>query len=116
MKSLRVLLLASAALAGALLSYTALSLRRLAPIRILPAIRVPLAASLGSAAAFATLGAVWIHDLPSTANAAAPRPMPSASAATRPAMTSDMRVGRESIMSFRSMSVSETKRLRLNER
>lgn len=56
---------ASAVLAGASLSYTALSLHRLVPIRILPAIRVPLAASLGSAATLAALAAVWIHDLPS---------------------------------------------------
>ena len=56
---------ASAVLACASVSYTALSLRRLVPIRILPAVRVPLTASLGGAATLAALGGVWIHDLPS---------------------------------------------------
>ena len=62
---------ASAALACASVSYTALSLRRLVPIRILPAVRVPLVASLGSAATLAALVAVWIHDLPTLALGAA---------------------------------------------
>jgi O-antigen/teichoic acid export membrane protein len=56
---------ASAILACAGVSYTALSVRRLAPVRVLPAVRVPLAASLGSAAVLAALVGVWIHDLPS---------------------------------------------------
>jgi O-antigen/teichoic acid export membrane protein len=56
---------ASALLACAGVSYTALSVRRLAPVRVLPAVRVPLAASLGSAAVLAALVGVWIHDLPS---------------------------------------------------
>jgi O-antigen/teichoic acid export membrane protein len=57
--------LASAALACAGVSYTAMSVRRLVSLRILPAVRVPLAASLGSAAVLAALVAVWIHDLAS---------------------------------------------------
>ena len=56
---------ASAILAGAGVSYTALSVRRLAPVRVLAAVRVPLAASLGSAAVLAALVRVWVHDLPS---------------------------------------------------
>ena len=56
---------ASAALACAGVSYTATSVRRLVPVRILSAVRVPLAASLGSAAVLAALVAVWIHDLTS---------------------------------------------------
>ncbi|PYN74939.1 MAG: hypothetical protein DMD96_29360 [Candidatus Rokuibacteriota bacterium] len=55
---------ASACLACAGVSYTALSLRRLVPLRVLPAVRVPLAASAGSAAVLATLAGLWIHDLP----------------------------------------------------
>ena len=57
--------LASAILACVGLSYAALSVRRLAPVRVLPAVRVPLAASLGSATVLAALVSVWIHDLPS---------------------------------------------------
>jgi O-antigen/teichoic acid export membrane protein len=56
---------ASASLACAGVSYTALSVRRLAPVRVLPAVRVPLAASLGSAAVLAALVGLWVHDLPS---------------------------------------------------
>ncbi len=56
---------ASVSLACAGVSYTALSVRRLAPVRVLPAVRVPLAASLGSAAVLAALVGVWVHDLPS---------------------------------------------------
>jgi len=56
---------ASASLACAGVSYTALSVRRLAPVRVLPAVRVPLAASLGSAAVLAALVGFWVHDLPS---------------------------------------------------
>jgi len=56
---------ASATLACAGVSYTATRVRRLVPVRILPAVRVPLAASLGSAAVLAGLVAVWIHDLTS---------------------------------------------------
>jgi O-antigen/teichoic acid export membrane protein len=57
--------LASAIHACAGLSYAALSVRRLVPVRVLPAVRVPLAASLGSATVLAALVSVWIHDLPS---------------------------------------------------
>lgn len=39
-------------------------LRRLVPVRLLPAVRVPLAASLASALVLAALAAVWIHDIP----------------------------------------------------
>jgi O-antigen/teichoic acid export membrane protein len=56
---------ASVGLACASISYTTLSLRRLVPIRIVPAVRVPLTASLGSAAILAALAGAWIHDLPS---------------------------------------------------
>ena len=56
---------ASVSLACAGVSYTALSVRRLAPVRVLPAVRVPLAASLGSAAVLAALVGLWVHDLPS---------------------------------------------------
>ena len=56
---------ASACLACASVSYAALQLRRLVPIRIAPAVRVPLTASLGSAAVLAALVGLWIHDLPS---------------------------------------------------
>jgi len=56
---------ASVSLACAGVLYTALSVRRLAPVRVLPAVRVPLAASLGSAAVLAALVGLWVHDLPS---------------------------------------------------
>jgi PST family polysaccharide transporter len=56
---------ASVSLACAGVSYTALSVRRLVPVRVLPAVRVPLAASLGSAAVLAALVGLWVHDLPS---------------------------------------------------
>jgi hypothetical protein len=56
---------ASACLACAGVSYTALSLRGLVPLHVLSAVRVPLAASVGSAAALAALSGWWIHDLPS---------------------------------------------------
>ena len=56
---------ASVCLACASVAYTALSIRRLVPIRIVPAVRVPFAASLGSAATLAALSGAWIHDLPS---------------------------------------------------
>jgi PST family polysaccharide transporter len=56
---------ASATLACAGVSFTALSLRRLVPLHVLTAVRVPLTASIGSAAVLAALAAFWIHDLPS---------------------------------------------------
>jgi PST family polysaccharide transporter len=56
---------ASATLACAGVSFTALSLRRLAPLHVLTAVRVPLTASIGSAAVLAALAGFWIHDLPS---------------------------------------------------
>ena len=56
---------ASVSLACAGVSYTVLSVRRLVPVRVLPAVRVPLAASLGSAAVLAALVGLWVHDLPS---------------------------------------------------
>jgi PST family polysaccharide transporter len=56
---------ASASLACAGLSYTAVSLRRLVPLHALAAVRVPLTASVGSAAVLAAFAAFWIHDLPS---------------------------------------------------
>jgi O-antigen/teichoic acid export membrane protein len=56
---------ASASLACAGVSYTALSLRRLVPVHVLSAVRVPITASVGSAAVLATLAGFWIHDLPS---------------------------------------------------
>ena len=43
----------------------AVLLRRLVPIRVLAAVRVPLAAALAGALVLATLSAVWIHDIPS---------------------------------------------------
>ncbi len=43
----------------------AVLLRRLVPIRVLSAVRMPLAAALASAIVLATLSAVWIHDIPS---------------------------------------------------
>jgi O-antigen/teichoic acid export membrane protein len=56
---------ASVILACAGVSFTALSLRRLAPLHVLTAVRVPLTASIGSAAVLAALAGFWIHDLPS---------------------------------------------------
>jgi O-antigen/teichoic acid export membrane protein len=56
---------ASVGLACVSMAYTTLCLRRLAQVRILPAVRVPLTASLGSAAFLAVLAGAWIHDLPS---------------------------------------------------
>lgn len=56
---------ASASLACAGVSYTALSLRGLVPLHVLSAVRVPLAASIGSAAVLAALSGWWIRDLPS---------------------------------------------------
>jgi O-antigen/teichoic acid export membrane protein len=56
---------ASASLACAGVSYTALSLRRLVPVHVLSAVRVPITASVGSAAVLAALAGLWIHDLPS---------------------------------------------------
>jgi PST family polysaccharide transporter len=56
---------ASASLACAGVSYTALSLRRLVPVHVLSAVRVPITASVGSAAVLAALTGFWIHDLPS---------------------------------------------------
>ena len=56
---------ASVSLACAGVLYTVLSVRRLVPVRVLPAVRVPLAASLGSAAVLAALVGLWVHDLPS---------------------------------------------------
>ena len=40
-------------------------LRRLVPVRILSAVRVPLAASLASGLVLAALSGLWIHDIPS---------------------------------------------------
>ena len=57
--------LASAGLACAGVTYTAVSLRRLVPLHLVSAVRVPLAASAASAAVLAALAGVWIHDLPS---------------------------------------------------
>jgi O-antigen/teichoic acid export membrane protein len=62
---------ASATLACAGVSFTALSLRRLVPLHVLTAVRVPLTASIGSAAVLAALAGFWIHDLPSLIGAAA---------------------------------------------
>ncbi len=45
--------------------FTARRLGALAPVRVLRAVRVPLAAGLGSALLLAALTAVWIHDLAS---------------------------------------------------
>jgi polysaccharide transporter, PST family len=56
---------ASATLACAGVSFTALSLRRLVPLHVLTVVRVPLTASIGSAAVLAALAGFWIHDLPS---------------------------------------------------
>ncbi len=41
------------------------ALRRLVPVRLLPAVRVPLAAGFASALVLAAVAAVWIHDIPS---------------------------------------------------
>ena len=46
------------------MAYTGLSLQRLVPLRVLSSVRVPLAASAGSAAVLAVLAGFWIHDLP----------------------------------------------------
>lgn len=62
---------ASAVLACGGVSYTALCLRRLVPLHPLSAVRVPLAASAGSAAVLAALAGFWIHDLPTLVVAAA---------------------------------------------
>ena len=62
---------ASAALACGGVSYTALCLKRLVPLHPLSAVRVPLAASAGSAAVLAALAGFWIHDLLSLVVAAA---------------------------------------------
>jgi len=56
---------ASACLAIGGLIATTLSLRRVACVQILPALRVPVAASLGSAVLLAVLADLWIHDVPS---------------------------------------------------
>jgi len=56
---------ASAFLACASVTYATLSLRRLVPLNLLSAVRVPLAASAVSAAVLAAFAGVWIHDLPS---------------------------------------------------
>ncbi len=55
---------ASACVAGTGV-FMAMALRRLVPIRILPPLRVPLAAGVTSALVFAGLTALWIHDIPS---------------------------------------------------
>ena len=57
--------IASACLACAGVSYTSWNLRRLIPLRVLAAVRVPLTASAGAGAVLAALAGVWIHDLPS---------------------------------------------------
>ena len=62
---------ASATLACARIAYTALNVRRLVPLRVLSAVRVPLTASAGAAAVLAALAAFWIHDLPSLVAGAA---------------------------------------------
>jgi polysaccharide transporter, PST family len=56
---------ASVSLACAGVSYTSWNLRRLIPLRVVSAVRVPLTASAGSAAVLAALACFWIHDLPS---------------------------------------------------
>ncbi|MGH7306489.1 MAG: oligosaccharide flippase family protein [Candidatus Rokuibacteriota bacterium] len=56
---------ASASLACAGVAYTALRLRRLVPLHIVSAVRVPLTSSVASAAVLAALVGLWIHDLPS---------------------------------------------------
>jgi len=56
---------ASVCLACASIAYTAWTLHRLVSFRVLPAVRVPLTASLSSAAMLAALAGLWIHDLPS---------------------------------------------------
>ncbi len=58
-------------LMAATVSVTALIVRRLAPIRVLAAVQVPLAAGAASALLLAALSAVWVHDLPSLVAAAA---------------------------------------------
>ena len=62
---------ASASLACAGVCYTTLSLRRLVPLHVFSAVRVPLTASVGSAAVLAALATFWIHDLPSLVAGAA---------------------------------------------
>jgi teichuronic acid exporter len=62
---------ASAGVACASVTYTGLTLRRLIPLRVVPAVRVPLAASLASGALLTGLGGVWIHDVPSLLGAGA---------------------------------------------
>jgi hypothetical protein len=56
---------ASACVACASVTYTGLTLRRLVPLRVAPAVRVPVAASLASAGVLAALGGLWVHDVPS---------------------------------------------------
>ena len=56
---------ASASLACAGVSYTAWNLKRRIPLQVLPAVRVPLTASVGAAAVLAALAGFWIHDVPS---------------------------------------------------
>ena len=62
---------ASVSLACAGVSYTSWNLRRLIPLRVVSAVRVPLTASAGSAAVLAALACFWIHDLPSLIASAA---------------------------------------------
>jgi teichuronic acid exporter len=56
---------ASASVACASVTYTATRLRRLVPLRLVSAVRVPLTASLAGAAVLAALGGLWIDDVPS---------------------------------------------------
>jgi O-antigen/teichoic acid export membrane protein len=56
---------AVAAAAAATVVLAAGALRRLVPVRLLPAVRVPLAAGFASALVLAAVAAVWIHDIPS---------------------------------------------------
>jgi O-antigen/teichoic acid export membrane protein len=55
----------ASALMGATAAVSSLIVRRLAPVRVLAAVRVPLAAGVASALLLAELATAWIHDLPS---------------------------------------------------
>ncbi len=61
----------ASALMGVTAGISSLIVRRLAPIRVLAAVRMPLAAGVASALLLAALAAVWVHDLPSLAIAGA---------------------------------------------
>jgi PST family polysaccharide transporter len=55
----------ASAFMGATVGVTALIVRRQAPVRVLAAVRVPLAASVLAALLFAVLASVWVHGVPS---------------------------------------------------